>query len=969
MELWRRAGPFAVFTALALLYFAPVLWEDRMLAPGDGYFYYYPVRVALQQTLASHHLPLWNPSVYGGFPAAADPQVGVFFPLTWLFLVLPPSMAMDLLVLSSYILAGAFTVLYARAVGMDEWGAYAAGLIFAFGGFMVAHLGHLTMITAAPWLPLVLYCLEQLRASDRRWYRYVICGVAACAASILAGHPQISAYTLLTALLYLLFSGLIEHPPVGRVRFLLTGTLIFLLGFCLTAVQVLPTRELGTQSIRETMTYGFFTSFSLPVSHLLLLLFPYLFGWNTPYEAYGAYHIPPYRTPWWGAWNFTELTGYIGIAPLILSVAVAPLARRGRPIVFWLTAAVITLLYALGGNTPLASVAYHIPGLNLFRAPARILVVWNFAVALLAGFAITLLPRLASDQRKRLSAFGIGSILVPLLGFWIGFPFIQDRVIRLVTSNPGASLPPDPLTLLSWPLAIPVIMGLLGAVAILGLACKPSVVTRSLLLGVIGLDLTLFGHELEWRHASPTAEAESMPAALRTLREIDPLLPQSRILSVEKGDKTQGRLKDWALHPNRLMLHGIRNISGEDPLVTARYMNLVSDDAVLPVGASRALDLLSVRYLLISTARLTPSTLTQVGTFRFASTPLARSLIPSVPRREFWLGGVSATAIALISSMGGSLAIQDGQPVAKITIFTDGGRRIERLVRAGHDTAEWAWERPDVTPLVRHRKATIAEDLPPAPSQTTHFTGHRYLAVFPLGERVSVKRIVFDYLVPESSLNLYRLSFFDATTQASSPVTLLHEALGEPDRWQERLFSDGVGIFENRKALPRAWLASQVLSLTQAQVLHTIQTGRLPDGQPFDPRHTALIEEGKSLDFGPLDPVKVKAEVADEGPNRLTVVMVSDRPAFLILSEVFLPGWTATLDGAQVAINRTNYLLRGLLVPAGSHQIRFVYTPPGIARGMLISIGALVVLCGMAWADRWPIRQERDDPLRLKDFS
>lgn len=935
-RLWRCAGPFVVFTVLVLLYFAPALLHRQVLAPGDGKDYYYPVRVNLTQTLTSRHLPLWNPHIFGGLPAAADPQVGAFFPPTWLFFLFSPVVAMNLLVLSSYILAGAFTVLYAREVGLDEWGSYGAGLIFTLGGFMVVHLGHLTMITAAPYLPLLLYCLEKLRTSVRIWSMAV--GAMAVALSILSGHPQIPTYILMVAIPYLLFFGLIESPPAGRLRYLLAGTLSLFTGLFLAMVQILPLREFGALSMRETITYEFFTSYSLPLSHLLLFLFPFLFG-----------SYPPLQVPWWGAWNFVELVGYVGIAPLMLLAAIVPLAGRVRCLLFWLAVAVGSLLMALGGSTPLAMVTYLIPGLNWFRAQGRHLMELSFAIALLAGFAITLLPRVAAARQKRLVAFGVAVVLIPLLGFWSGLPLIREQLIRSVASNPQASLPALRLTRMSAPLLTPAVLALLSGAIVTAFAWRVRTITRSLLLGVICLDLYLFGQGLEWRLSPSVEELKTMPEALRLLRAIDPHHSQYRILSLlqlEHNRKMASYPYASVLNPNRLMLHGIRNVTGYDPLMTARYANVLGNflgqDIPLPLGSSLALDLLNVQYLLLGRPRLSPPTPRQERGLRFAPTLLDRSLSPPLTRIEFLLPAVSTTELAVVSRMGNALSIPNGQPVVKVTIWTDRGQRIERLVLAGRDTAEWAWDRPDVASQVKHRKARVAEDLPRNPVED--FRGHRYLARLSLGNRVSVTRVVFDYLAREAVFALDRCSFYDATTDTSFPVTVLDESPIDVGRWQPRVWTDGVGIFENRQALPRAWLVSQVRPLASEMILQAIHTGRLPDGEPFDPRQVALVEEGAALDLGFLDPIKTRVEVTDDGPNALTITTVSERPVFLVLSEAFFPGWIATLDGNRVPVLRTNYLLRGLPVPAGSHRIRFVYTPLQMALGVLISGGTLLAL-------------------------
>ena len=80
-------------------------------------------------------------------------------------------------------------------------------------------------------------------------------------------------------------------------------------------------------------------------------------------------------------------------------------------------------------------------------------------------------------------------------------------------------------------------------------------------------------------------------------------------------------------------------------------------------------------------------------------------------------------------------------------------------------------------------------------------------------------------------------------------------------------------------------------------------------------------------------------------PRRIEFESRNAADRFLVLSEVFYPGWKALVDGAEVEIHRTDYALRGVKVPLGAHKIEFLYEPASFKRGATISgLGVVLLL-------------------------
>ena len=62
------------------------------------------------------------------------------------------------------------------------------------------------------------------------------------------------------------------------------------------------------------------------------------------------------------------------------------------------------------------------------------------------------------------------------------------------------------------------------------------------------------------------------------------------------------------------------------------------------------------------------------------------------------------------------------------------------------------------------------------------------------------------------------------------------------------------------------------------------------------------------------------------------------------MSEMHYPGWLGTLDGVKTSIHQTNFLLRGMFIPAGTHTVKMVYRAPGARKGAIISLATILLM-------------------------
>jgi hypothetical protein len=167
-------------------------------------------------------------------------------------------------------------------------------------------------------------------------------------------------------------------------------------------------------------------------------------------------------------------------------------------------------------------------------------------------------------------------------------------------------------------------------------------------------------------------------------------------------------------------------------------------------------------------------------------------------------------------------------------------------------------------------------------------------------------------------------------------------------RWRHVASLQRTEVYENLRALPRAWSVSEVIQLGPDEVLGAIRTSLLPGGRTFSPAATALVETPPAL----ARPAPAAVRVISVSDERMALDVVAEGEAFVVVADTFYPGWRANIDGRDTPVIRTDFVLRGLVVPAGTHRVElsFTSTPAVIGR-------ALAALAAVALALWWGVAQ------------
>ena len=153
-----------------------------------------------------------------------------------------------------------------------------------------------------------------------------------------------------------------------------------------------------------------------------------------------------------------------------------------------------------------------------------------------------------------------------------------------------------------------------------------------------------------------------------------------------------------------------------------------------------------------------------------------------------------------------------------------------------------------------------------------------------------------------------------------------------------------IDVYLNTKALPRAQLIERRNRCSSGE--EAWQAIHAPD---FDPAKEVVVENGVELS-GVEDQADGKAlAFVAQSNDRVELMAKTAAPAYLVLNDVYYPGWTATIDDQPATLYPANFAFRAVLVPPGEHRVAFTFDPVTWRIGVIVSAITLLglLVCGV----------------------
>ena len=920
--------------ALALFLVLAATWKltvgNRVIARGDLLLYFYPLRDYASAALRTGTLPLWNPYTFMGAPFLANSQAGFFYPLNLLTAWFPVGHAVSWsIALHLCIAAVGMFVLARTQLRLGTLASLACAISFGLGGYLGAQVEHLNQLQVLAWLPFELALLGSVKPTKRSVISHIALLSLLIALQLLAGHTQ-SLYICMVALgiagftfTIIAVAGIISRTRTRalakpKARFSITTMMAIFtviavsigLAALVSAIQLLPTAELATQSAR---------SGGLPINEVGS------FSWR-PWVIARAL-LPTYGDP-----LFPEYVTYLGVTGIALAllgaVSIVPRLRSmignssecgsiSEDAVWFLIAVILPIsgvVLALGIATPLFNLLYRLmPGFNLFRAQTRWLILFAVGAPMLIGYGVQALrDGLTSPQKRAWLAAWLLLCIAMVAGLLAGARFSPEAEYKTL---PASSV------IIGW------CASAVGVTVVIATLQRMKASQFARIAGIpfvvlLASELLIASQFQPYSRASDEqALTDLRPSTASLIADkalTDPTSPAaSRVLALsglffDPGDLVEQRMiyhdqlnadelydrviaskQKEILSPNLSLYYRIQGVDGYDGglLPLARYASFTQQfiagsgdgnpkprtsdgrlrEALKTIPDNTWLEQMSVRFIITDKTR----DVFVDNVYYDLQFPQAITTTWNLPLAPF-----DSTALGLV------LTSQNASP----------GDTLLDVAIYDHDTLI-------ATDAIR---ATVAVTQP--------YFGVRVA----WQKQQSPTRVV---LTPT------------ATGTTLLGMTSIHEASGAFKTQQihasftmQLVHSGDVKIYENLRPAPRVTIAA----LAECSTVGTeLTTSGLVDG---------------AAGAGTV-------KIMEDAPERMVLDIQAEAPGYVIVRDAWYPGWSAKVDNDYALISPIDKLFRAIPVLPGKHHIVMTYEPQSVYYGAILTaagIACWLILAGIA---------------------
>jgi len=358
-------------------------------------------------------------------------------------------------------------------------------------------------------------------------------------------------------------------------------------GILLISIQLIPTLELMSNSVRNTMEYSYFTMFSYDLRLIPTLFFPFLYGSG------------PSGIQYFGPWTHSEVIAYFGVSTI--PFVIFGLFNKNKHKYFWIFVAIFSFLLVFGGTAPYYKLMYHVPLYNKFRIPTKNWYEFGMAFSILAGFGFNYFIEQINKKIKKPVIISIIFLFSIISIFFIVYKFIiqktgGDALLRFGLEPKQIQLLIENINILSPSIYIPLIIFAATILLLVISLFKKNKAIYFLFIVLIFFDLFTMRNYTEGNsskeYAYKNVEETTDFKFLNSESDIFRIYPHADF-----------HPEGLRIYPNANTHYGLDIITGNDPLALSVYSHITGlgfyekDDVKSLLKDNNILSILNTRYI------------------------------------------------------------------------------------------------------------------------------------------------------------------------------------------------------------------------------------------------------------------------------------------------------------------------------------------------------------------------------------
>jgi hypothetical protein len=909
------------------------------------------------------------------------------------------------------LLAGWFTYLFLRQLGTKRLAAMLGGICFMFSGFLVPKILIPALIFSAMYLPILLLGIERLCTKPRfTAVVFLSFGIAMLILSGYPQYVMpILVFSIIYAILRIMQLGIQFNRKIelGKsIRLLIA--LLFSLFVCITANLILftsiPQLKILVQipalvsTCSGSLIFILFLVWVLSIKRIalnrkiLMIISGYLIlsaiiaallSAVYLYPAYELYqhssqsglptsdyvrgisffeNIPSIIKDFFTGSGITdfEISGYIGSTPLVLIILAIALGIlhfqfRKYAVIFWifigLSGSLIFLEPSLSNL-----VLNHVPIVNYFYVYHRYLLVLVFALSGLAGFAIhniteyieTQNPVQLANLNYRYLLSISGSVIILALLFSLSnqpqliyriLPAVGIVLIYMLTSGQG-------LVRVLFPVSI-------------------------VLISLIELYPRTVGYPINYIYPSQLYPSRTINSTLKE-RDLEPYRIVSMLSEKVAIPYNTAAISHFLL-PNVATIYGIRDVQGFNPVILKEYREYIDylnqenqqytlfEDkthyTMVNYADSKLLDLLNVKYIT-------------------SAIPLTAEKLERIYQSLIVIGG-KPTPIFIYRN---NDYLPNAYIVHRAKVCRNLHQTLQYLTDPKFEPQSTAILNESFGTLVEKQENLIGKTKVRASRAITVISTPQKASILVDGKEICDNQFGFNIaVINPSTRDLDDLTAFSpqlslATTSTEhSPFALYLDAVPagkivviawKGDTTSFLMTEDTASTLQSLGAVPDKFKGDTLalIGIKGANPGEAMQSTQSPTAElivpypvdvvyRFDEDKPILPEPGNAEDtVNSVNQIKIirsQVNTIKYSPNQIKYQAVLFQPGFLVLSEIYYPGWVAVVDGKPTRILKVNGIFRSVFLKPGKHQVEFRFIPMNFWHGLIISgltILALIII-------------------------